>query len=577
MILRRIPKTSRAIFAASTILFSVLGIASPGHTSQVPTASPSDRTLSFPSGLQVTMTEGTEALSAAEMRANNVSPVWSAMRQSDYFNNLGSFSPSPYTPNGFETGTQPAFYSLTYWGELYPYHRRLPVCPVTQTRGVEMRCQRDELTFTFSRPVTNPVLHINNLGANSFSANNDWDNQRLWMHSSSILTLDVANSTYTGTANLRLASKVGSLAVVSDGPSYLLNNADSRLNGAPAIARTNDTANDSSTYIGGAFGAGSVVVEGTWTKITFNRDFIWRYDTYNPTNTPGRNFTYQAENECILNQMPASTIYRCSQSGQTWSPNQTLTTRSWDSTLMGTAVLEALQIWNPTPEGVSYMFTVDEDFGTAPASYDENNGASHIVSNARIGSNASSSGAEFASSNGNINNGGAAGIISPNASGQDAFDDAFSSSPVLPSSGNYTANIPLSGITANAKVCGWIDIDSSGTFSANERQCVPVTSGATTAALTWPSADISTIKKATWMRFRVSYDTTGVESPTGRVDSGEVEDWKITPAATTSSSSSSSKKSTLPSTGNNSSVFLMIALLMVAGGSLLTATKRRRS
>lgn len=560
------------------ILFSVLGTASPGQTSQIPTASPSDRTLSFPSGLQVTMTEGTEAITAAEMRANGTNPVW-GIRQNDYFSGLGPFNPSPYTPNGFETSTQPAFYSLTYWGDLYPYSRRLPVCPVTQTRGVEMRCQRDELTFTFSRPVRDPILHINNLGANSWSSNNEWDNQRLWMHSNSMLTLDLGASIYSGTAGLRLTSKTGNLAVVNDGASFLLHPSDSRLNGAPAITRTNDTPNDSATYIGGAFGAGSVVVEGTWTRITFNRDFLWQYDTYNPTNTPGRNYSFQAENECILNQMPASTVYRCSQSGSTWSPNPSLPRRSWDSTLMGTAVREALEIQNPTPEGVTYMFTVNDDFGTAPANYDESNGASHVVSDARIGLDSSASGSELATPNGQVNNGGANGIVSPNADGQDANDDAFTSSPVLPLSGDYTATIPLSGITANAKVCGWIDVDSSGTFNTSERQCAAVTSGATSASLTWPSSGISTVKSATWMRLRVSYDNTGVESPTGRLDSGEVEDWKISPpaASNTSSGTQTSSEPTLPATGTHSQYFLLMSLALLVSGSLLIATKRQKS
>lgn len=558
---------------ACMVSLGVLAVAAPASPSQIPTSSPSDRTLTFPSGLTVTMTEGTEAVTAAEMRANGTNPVWPGMRQNDYFNNLGPFSPSPYTPNGFETSTQPAFYSLTYWGELYPYSRRLPVCPVTQTRGVEMRCQRDELTFTFSRPVTNPVLHINNLGANSYSANNDWDNQRLWMHSSSILTLDVANSTYTGTPNLRLASKAGSLAVVSDGASYLLANSDSRLIGAPAIARTNDTPNDSTAYVGGSFGAGSVVVEGTWTKITFNRDFMWQYDTYNPTNTPGRNYTYQAENECILNQMPASTIYRCSQSGQTWSPNQTLTTRSWDSTLMGTAVLESLQIWNPTPEGVSYLFTVDEDFGTAPASYDETNGASHVISNARIGANASSSGAEVATSSGGVNNSGSSGITSPLAGSTDNHDDAFTSAPKIPTSGDFKTTIPLTGITAPAKLCGWVDLDSSGTFTANERQCASIAANATSAELTWPGSSMATVKTSTWMRLRLSYDQVGVESPTGRVDSGEVEDWQISRQVT----QTTTKKSTLPATGKNSHQMLWTAMFALVTGTAVLLLRRKRA
>ena len=509
----------------------------PAQASQIPVDDPSNgMTFTFASGIEVTMTEaGDTHLTTAELIAQSWSPVWDGgMRQSSYFSGLGDFSTSPYTMSAIEDAQQPSWYSLTYFGDLYPFARTLGACPITAARGVEMRCARGDITFTFSEPVTDPVLHINNIGANSYSSSSEWDDQRQWVHSTSMITLDLANSVYSGTPDIELMSGVGAIDVVADGPDYLLDNTDSRLIGSPTITRTDDSYTGLATYTPGAFGAGSVKVKGTWTSITFNRDLLWVYDTYTPENRPDKVgdatfFQHQAYNECILDQLVvAGPMYRCSLTGATWAPDPSLTTRSWDSTLMRDAVEDSIQLQNPAPEGVSYLITIDEDFGTAPATYDENDGASHVVSGLSIGSSASSTGAE-SPAGGGLDNSGAQGVVSPNAGGSDEDDNAFEADPVLPESGDYTATIPLSGVSANAKLCGWIDVDGNGIFDAGERQCATVASGATSASLTWPAAAVSTITARTWMRLRLSNDLTGVEAPTGRVGSGEVEDWTIIP------------------------------------------------
>jgi LPXTG-motif cell wall-anchored protein len=547
-IIRHIPL--RELGVGLTAVLTVLAASvTPAAASQSPDDAPDDRSLSFPSGLVVTMSEDeTVAITPAEMVANGSDPSYDTnMRQSDYFSSLGDFATSPYTPNGFEVDGQPVFYSLTYFGSLWGYSRVLPPCAITEPRGEEMRCARGHITFTFSEPVTDPVLHINNLGANSWSANNEWENQRQWVHAASMLTLDLDNSDYSGAPGLRLASRVGNLAVVTDGPQFLLDPSDSRLDGMPAITRTEDTPVDTVDYTGGAFGAGSVVVEGTWTSITFNRDLLWLYETYNPTNTPGRNYSWQAENECLLDQMPSSTMYFCTLTGQTWAPDQTKTHNPWyPSRTTSVAVHTAIQVDNPAPEGVSYMFTIDEDFGTAPTSYDGTDGASHTLSDLTIGGRVSSTDAELADADGAVNNAGSSGIASPNASGTDDDDDAFEAAPAIPLAGDYTVTIPLSGVTDDARLCAWIDADASGTFDTGERQCADVVAGASTASLTWPRATVDTIEGDSWMRIRLSYDLTGVESPTGRVASGEVEDWRIRPESPTTTTDTTTTTADTP-------------------------------
>lgn len=543
--------------------------------SQSPNADPSNWVLTYPSGLSITYSEtGNAAMTVAEMTANNIDPNWPGMSSNAYFSN--SFASSPYSRPDIESPSQLSWYSQTWGGTLAVSSGMLskPTCPVTATRGVEMRCERDNVKFTFSRPVTNPVIHFNNLGANSFSVNNDWDDQRLWMHSDTILTLDTASSVYSGTPGLTLESHVGNMAVVTDGANYLLP-AGSPLTGALAITRTADRSIDTTNrpgghYVGGSFGAGSVKVQGTWTELVFNRDLLWSFDTFSATTSPWRtvNTSLQTRNECILNQVPSSTIYRCDGSGTTWTPN--------NSVNITAAVYDGLQVWNPTPEGTSFVISTDEDFGTAPASYDGTNGASHVISNLSIGQSSTSTGTELSSANGGVN-----GIVSPNAGGSDSNDDAFSANPMLPATGDFTIAVPLTGITSPAKLCGWIDTNANGSFDTGERECVNVTANSTSANLTWNRSSISSITSATWMRLRVSYDTTGVESPQGRLDSGEVEDWKVQPysaptttTTTTTVAPSIQGTTSLPATGNSFGLLVTLALFTTGSGVLLTRRRR---
>ena len=94
--------------------------------------------------------------------------------------------------------------------------------------------------------------------------------------------------------------------------------------------------------------------------------------------------------------------------------------------------------------------------------------------------------------------------------------------------------MPISGASAAGQVCGWVDFDRSNVFGnvASERACTAFASGATSVVLNWTGLTGLTTG-TNYVRLRASYDTTGVQSPTGRLNSGEVEDYRltITPAA----------------------------------------------
>ncbi len=599
----------RSLFLVSFV-WVLFGFSATSHAVQLPDADPADWVLDYPSDLRITYVEvGNTGMTLANMAAVGYDPNWPGMGPNNYWNN--SFTGDPYSRLGVVAGNQLSWYSQTWGGSLFFNNGPIskPVCPVTATRGVEMRCERDTVKFTFSRPVTDPVLHLNNLGANSYAAANslggggEWADQRLWMHGDTILTLDLAASDYTGTPGLTLESRIGNLAVVTDGPAYHLPGG-SPLSGAPAITRTSDPSVDTTGrpgghYVGGSFGAGSVLVQGTWTEIVFKRDLLWSFNTYSPTTTPwraadgslgGYDATTQARNECLLNQLPSPTVYRCDLVGGIWTPNNAVD--------ISTAVYDGLQVANPIPEGTSFVITVDEDFGTAPATYDASDGASHVVGDAAIGSTSTSTASERSASNN-----AAAGIVSPNAGAADSNDEAFSGPPMLPQAGDYTATIPLSGLSSAAKLCGWIDLDSNGTFDQAERICSSVAAGATSASLTWLANDIAGVTSSTWMRLRLSYDTVNVEQPTGRLDSGEVEDWQISPysappvfvvppAPTTSAPTNGSTPTTespssmpptsaphispqLPVTGSDSTLFPIAIAVALAGLAVMVARGRR--
>lgn len=196
--------------------------------------------------------------------------------------------------------------------------------------------------------------------------------------------------------------------------------------------------------------------------------------------------------------------------------------------------------WNNTPTAGDAIFitaSFDEDYGDAPATYDASSAASHIISDLALGTN-------ITAENPNTANGGADGLTtvasSPNAvaagannnspNGDGASDDGVFSFPALTtaaSGSTYTVPVSLSGASRAGQSCGWIDFNKNGTFdNTTERACASFVSGATSANLTWTVPAGITVGN-TYARIRASYDTVGVQNPTGRLNSGEVEDYQL--------------------------------------------------
>ena len=180
-------------------------------------------------------------------------------------------------------------------------------------------------------------------------------------------------------------------------------------------------------------------------------------------------------------------------------------------------------------ERLNATFSYGEDLGDGPSSLESSSAASHVIGDLKMGS--ASLSAEAATT---LNSSSAPITASPlasaNATGDN--DDAISGSPVDANIGqNYSLTVPISGASQSGQVCGYIDLDNSGTYSTsnpNERACTNFSANATSAAITWTSAQwpAGATPATVGLRLRASYGT-GASSPTGPVDSGEVEDYRI--------------------------------------------------
>jgi uncharacterized repeat protein (TIGR01451 family) len=190
-------------------------------------------------------------------------------------------------------------------------------------------------------------------------------------------------------------------------------------------------------------------------------------------------------------------------------------------------------------DGIFFTFSVDEDYGDAPATYDASNAASHVISDLKLGQT-------ITADNTTTINGGATGTplvgSSPKAvaagannnasNGDGASDDGVSSFPVFTTTsvGSYTVPVSLTGASRAGQVCGWVDFNRNNTFdNLSERACTSFASGATSVNLNWTLPAIPTAGN-TYARIRASYDTTsaGAQNPTGPLSSGEVEDYQLT-------------------------------------------------
>jgi GEVED domain len=110
-------------------------------------------------------------------------------------------------------------------------------------------------------------------------------------------------------------------------------------------------------------------------------------------------------------------------------------------------------------------------------------------------------------------------------------EDAFSGDiavPVGATSFSLNSIVVHNGIGATAKLMGWIDFNKSGVFDSGELATATVSSGATTANLSWSGLSGVTAG-TTYARFRLTTDTnlTNSPSPIGLALNGEVEDYRV--------------------------------------------------
>jgi uncharacterized repeat protein (TIGR02059 family) len=191
-------------------------------------------------------------------------------------------------------------------------------------------------------------------------------------------------------------------------------------------------------------------------------------------------------------------------------------------TARGTGYLDA---WNLTA-------SMSEDFGLVPTTYESAGVASHGVGGLKLGATvaADQASALYATTNAD------AVARWTSLAGNPKADDgvaAFVQSPAIAFGApgtTYSTQVALSGVTSSANLCGWIDFNRDEVFSYSERACAtdPV-AGATSATLSWVVPAV--VKPGlTYARVRLSYDTLTVS--TGKVASGEVEDYSLTILAT---------------------------------------------
>jgi CshA-type fibril repeat protein len=130
----------------------------------------------------------------------------------------------------------------------------------------------------------------------------------------------------------------------------------------------------------------------------------------------------------------------------------------------------------------------------------------------------------YGNANGNAVNPGAT-IPSHPGNGVTSFRDLSSADVGT----TYSIPLTLAGVEASAYLCGWIDFNRDGVMSFSERTCAPNPGvNATSATLNWTVPD-TLVPGPTYARIRLSYDP--IPLPTGKVSSGEVEDYSLTISA----------------------------------------------
>lgn len=172
--------------------------------------------------------------------------------------------------------------------------------------------------------------------------------------------------------------------------------------------------------------------------------------------------------------------------------------------------------------------TIPQDQGDAPASYQGTQAPTHDVSDLALGSGID----EDASAIANPTTAAAAVAAgaNPNSpSGDGADEGALTTWPTLTTAmagSTYSVAVPVSGVSAAARLCGWIDFNRSGAFDTGEMACANAAAAASSATLTW-NVPTATAAGRLYARLRLGYSSAQVQSPTGLADSGEVEDYML--------------------------------------------------
>ena len=123
---------------------------------------------------------------------------------------------------------------------------------------------------------------------------------------------------------------------------------------------------------------------------------------------------------------------------------------------------------------------------------------------------------------------------SAGASGDDTagLDDEDGVTPIAVTNGS-APSIPVTVTNATAgpaTLAGWVDLDKSGTFDANERAVATVAPLTNNGVVTLTFANSVTTTQATYARFRIYPGVVTSPSPIGPVEGGEVEDHPVTTA-----------------------------------------------
>lgn len=200
---------------------------------------------------------------------------------------------------------------------------------------------------------------------------------------------------------------------------------------------------------------------------------------------------------------------------------------------------------NQGADAYGLAISLDEDFADEPASYDNGSAAAvHQRSDLALGTGGIAANRTSPYTGVAANSGVTADLsgtvyatfpatspIPGNAAASSDTDNAFSAAlaNVQGGSPSYSLTVPVSGVSAAARLCGWIDFNRNGAYgTGNETVCTNVASGAASAVLTWTlPTGAAYVAGNSYLRLRLGYTAAEVQSPTGVASSGEVENYPI--------------------------------------------------